>query len=251
VRIVGLPDDVQHRYDVSSIKRLLHAGAPCPVEVKWKALDLFPEGSIYEYYAATEGYATECTTEDWRRKPGTVGRPVGGIRILILDDDGNEVAPNEIGQVYIDNGSRFEYEGAPDKTADTWRGDTFSVGDMGYVDDDGFLFLTDRKSHMIISGGANIYPAEVENVLFAHPAVADVAVIGVPDDEFGEQVKAVVEARSPVPESELLEFCRERLSHYKCPKSVDFVDSMPRDPNGKIRKAQLRDPYWEGRAARI
>jgi long-chain acyl-CoA synthetase len=251
VRIVGLPDEVQHRYDLSSMKRLLHAGAPCPVDVKWKALDLFPEGSIYEYYAATEGYATECTTEDWRRKPGTVGRPVAGIRILILDDDGNEVAPNEVGQVYIDNGMRFEYEGAPEKTADTWRGDAFSVGDMGYLDEDGFLFLTDRKTHMIISGGANIYPAEVENVLFSHPAVADVAVIGVPDDEFGEQVKAVVEARSPVTEAELLDFCRDRLSHYKCPKSVDFVAVMPRDPNGKIRKAQLRDPYWEGRTARI
>jgi long-chain acyl-CoA synthetase len=251
VRIVGLPEETQRRYDLTSMKRLLHAGAPCPVDVKWKALALFPEGSIYEYYAATEGLATECTTEDWRRKPGTVGRPIGGINIQILDDDGNPLPPNEVGQVYIDNLSRFEYEGAPEKTAETWRGDMFSVGDMGYVDDEGYLFLTDRKSHMIISGGANIYPAEVENVLFAHPAVADVAVIGVPDDEFGEQVKAVVETRSPVTEAELLEFCRERLSHYKCPKSVDFVDTLPRDPNGKIRKARLRDPYWEGRRARI
>jgi len=251
VRIVALPDEVQHRYDLSSIKRLMHAGAPCPVDVKWKTLALFPEGTVYEYYAATEGYATECPAEDWLRKPGTVGRPAAGITIRILDDDGKEVGPGEIGQVYIDNGSRFEYEGAPEKTRDTWRGDAFSVGDMGYLDDEGFLFLTDRKSHMIISGGANIYPAEVENVLFAHPAVADVAVIGVPDDEFGEQVKAVVEARSEVTEAELLNFCRERLAHYKCPKSVDFVDELPRDPNGKIRKAKLRDPYWEGRATRI
>ena len=251
VRIVGLPEATQHRYDLSSMKRLLHAGAPCPVDVKWKALALFPEGSIYEYYAATEGFATECTTEDWRRKPGTVGRPVGGITIRILDEDGNALPANEIGLVYIDNGGRFEYEGAPEKTADTWRGNEFSVGDMGYLDDDGYLFLTDRKSHMIISGGANIYPAEVENVLFAHPSVADVAVIGVPDDEFGEQVKAVIEARSTVSDTELLEFCRERLAHYKCPKSVDFVDTMPRDPNGKIRKAQLREPYWEGRSAKI
>ncbi|HEX5586777.1 MAG TPA: AMP-binding protein [Acidimicrobiia bacterium] len=251
VRIVALPDDVQHRYDLSSMKRLLHAGAPCPVDVKWKTLELFPEGTVYEYYAATEGYATECPAEDWLRKPGTVGRPARGIEIHILDDDGNEVGPGEIGQVYIDNGSKFEYEGAPEKTRDTWRGNAFSVGDMGYVDDDGFLFLTDRKSHMIISGGANIYPAEVENVLFGHPAVADVAVIGVPDDEFGEQVKAVVQARSEVTEAELLGYCRERLAHYKCPKSVDFVDELPRDPNGKIRKAKLRDPYWEGRTTRI
>jgi long-chain acyl-CoA synthetase len=251
VRIVGLPEDVRRGYDLSSVKRLLHAGAPCPVDVKWKVLELFPEGSVYEYYAATEGYATECPADEWLRKPGTVGRPVGGIEIHILDVDGNEVAQGAVGQVYIDNGSSFEYEGAPEKTAETWRGSMFSVGDMGYVDDEGYLFLTDRKSHMIISGGANIYPAEVENVLFAHPAVADVAVIGVPDDEFGEQVKAVVEARAPVTVDELIGFCRDRLAHYKCPKSVDFVDALPRDPNGKIKKGDLRAPYWQGRAASI
>jgi long-chain acyl-CoA synthetase len=187
----------------------------------------------------------------WRAHPGTVGRPPEGIEIHILDDEGREVAANEVGQVYIDNGSSFEYEGAPEKTADTWRGSMFSVGDMGYLDDDGYLFLTDRKTHMIISGGANVYPAEVESVLFGHPAVADVAVIGVPDPEFGEQVKAVVEARAEITESDLIEWCRERLSHYKCPKSVDFVDELPRDPNGKIKKKALRDPYWEGRTAHI
>jgi long-chain acyl-CoA synthetase len=251
VRIMALPDEVRARYDVSSMKRLLHAGAPCPVDVKWKALGYFPEGSVYEYYAATEGLGTECPEEDWRRKPGTVGRPMAGIRIVVLDDDGSESGPNEVGQVYIDNGTRFEYEGAPEKTAETWRGEMFSVGDMGYIDDDGFLFLTDRKSHMIITGGSNVYPAEVENVLFGHPAVADVAVIGVPDAEFGEQVKAVVERRSEVGEDELISYCRDHLSHYKCPRSVDFVDSMPRDPNGKIRKQTLREPYWEGHANRL
>lgn len=251
VRIVGLPREVLARYDLSSMKRLLHAGAPCPVDVKWRVLELFPKGTVYEYYAATEGLATECPDDVWLARPGTVGKPVTGIQIFIHDDEGNEVGPNVVGQVYIDNGTSFEYEGAPEKTAETWRGSRFSVGDMGYLDEDGFLFLTDRKSHMIISGGANIYPAEVENVLFGHPAVADVAVIGVPDDEFGERVKAVVETRSPVTEAELIEFCRDRLSHYKCPKSVDFVDSMPRDPNGKIRKANLRDPYWAGRTRKI
>jgi long-chain acyl-CoA synthetase len=251
VRITGLPDEVKARYDLSSLKRLLHAGAPCPVDVKWKALDLFPEGSIYEYYAATEGYATECPTEVWRARPGTVGKPAPGIEVRILDDDGKELGANEIGTVYIDNGMSFEYDGAPEKTAETWRGSSFSVGDMGYLDDEGYLFLTDRKSHMIISGGANIYPAEVENVLYSHPAVGDVAVLGVPDAEFGEQVKAVVEAKSPVTEAELIEFCRERLSHFKCPKSVDFVDVLPRDPNGKIRKKDIRDPYWEGQTKRI
>jgi long-chain acyl-CoA synthetase len=253
VRITALPDEAKDRYDLSSMKRLLHAGAPCPPDVKWKTLELFPGDVVYEYYAATEGYATECPADDWRDKPGSVGRPAPGISIRILDDDGAPLPPGAVGNVYIDNGSRFEYDGAPEKTADTWHGDEFSVGDMGYLDDDGFLFLTDRASHMIISGGANVYPAEVENVLFGHPAVADVAVVGVPDDEFGEQVKAIVERRAgvEVEGAELVAFCRDRLAHYKCPKSVDFVDELPRDPNGKIRKARLRDPYWEGRTSRI
>ena len=251
VRITALPEEVRSRYDLSSMKRLLHAGAPCPVDVKWKVLDMFPPGVVYEYYAATEGLATECTDEDWKTRPGTVGRPRGGIRIHILDESGTEVGPGEVGQVYIDNGSSFEYDGAPEKTAETWKGNSFSVGDMGFVDEDGYLFLTDRKTHMIISGGANIYPAEVENVLFSHPAVADACVIGVPDDEFGEQVKALVELRGAASAEELIEFCRGRLAHYKCPKTVDFVETLPRDPNGKIRKRELRDPYWEGHSTRI
>jgi acyl-CoA synthetase (AMP-forming)/AMP-acid ligase II len=176
---------------------------------------------------------------------------LGGIKIEIVGEDGQQVGPRQVGQVYIDNGTRFEYDGAPEKTRDAWRGPAFSGGDMGYLDEDGYLFLTDRKTHMIISGGANIYPAEVENVLFAHPAVADAAVVGVPDDEFGEQVKAIVELRSPASAGELIDFCRARLAHYKCPKSVDFVDTLPRDPNGKIRKRELRDPYWVGHATRI
>jgi long-chain acyl-CoA synthetase len=251
VRIVSLPPEVLGRYDLSSMKRLMHAGAPIPVDIKWKVLDLFPEGSVYEYYAATEGVATECPEDMWRARPGTVGKPMPGVSIHILGEDGAETGPGQIGQVYVRNGGRFEYEGAPEKTADTWRGDMFSVGDMGFLDEDGFLFLTDRKSHMIISGGANVYPAEVENVLFTHPAVADVAVIGVPDDEFGEQVKAIVERSSEVAEDELIEFCRARLAHYKCPRTVDFVASLPRDPNGKIRKGELRRPYWQGRATLI
>jgi long-chain acyl-CoA synthetase len=251
VRIVALPEDVIARYDLGSIKRLMHAGAPCPVDVKSKVLDLFPVGSVYEYYAATEGVGTECPEELWRQKPGTVGLPLPGVRIHIIGETGSELPRGEVGQVYIHNGSRFEYEGAPDKTAETWKGDMFSVGDMGFLDAEGCLFLTDRKSHMIISGGANVYPAEVENVLYAHPAVGDVAVIGVPDAEFGEQVKAVVEARAPVTDTELIDFCRSRLSHYKCPRSVDFVEALPRDPNGKVRKRELREPYWKDRSTRI
>jgi len=251
VRIAALPEEVRRRYDLSSLKRVLHAGAPCPVDVKWAILDLFPRGTVYEYYAATEGLATECPEEDWRSRPGTVGRPRGGIEVHVLDDEGRELGPGEVGQVYIRNAMPFEYQGAPEKTAETWRGDMFSVGDMGYLDADGYLFLTDRKTHMIISGGANIYPAEVENVLYSHPAVADVAVIGVPDPEFGEQVKAIVERRGEVTEDELIAFCRERIAHYKCPRSVDFVDVLPREPSGKIRKRELREPYWEGRSTRL
>jgi long-chain acyl-CoA synthetase len=251
VRMVSLPEHVRQRYDLSSMKRLLHAGAPCPVEVKWKVLQMFPEGSVYEYYAATEGVATECPEEVWRHKPGTVGLPLPGVSIHVLGEDGSELEPGQVGQVYVRNGSRFEYEGAPEKTAETWRGDMFSVGDMGYLDEDGYLFLTDRMSHMIISGGANVYPAEIENVLYGHPAVADVAVIGVPDDEFGEQVKAIVEVRSGITETDLIDYCRARLSHYKCPKTIDFVESLPRDPNGKVRKRDLREPYWAGRDKRI
>jgi long-chain acyl-CoA synthetase len=253
VRILALEPKVRDRYVLSSVRRILHAAAPCPVDVKWKIMDVFPPGTIYEYYAATEGLATECPPEIWTRKPGTVGIPSPGIEIHILDEEGREVAPNEVGQIYVTppGGARFEYEGAPKKTAETWRDNMFSVGDMGYLDEDGYLFLTDRKTHMIISGGANIYPAEVENVLFAHPAVSDVAVLGVPDAEWGEQVKAIVEAKAAVTESELIEFARERLSHYKCPKTVDFVEAMPRDPNGKIKKRELRDPYWTGAAHQI
>ncbi len=251
VRIAALPDDVLGRFDLSSMKRVLHAGAPCPVDVKQRILRFFPEGSVYEYYAATEGVATECPEELWRRKPGTVGLPLPGVSIHVLAEDGSEVATGEVGQVYVSGAPRFQYEGAPEKTADTWRGDMFTVGDMGFLDDEGCLYLTDRKSHMIISGGANIYPAEVENVLFAHPAVVDVAVIGVPDDEFGEQVKAIVELRSPATEGNLIQFCRDRLSGYKCPKSVDVIDVLPRDPNGKVRKRELREPYWADRASRI
>jgi long-chain acyl-CoA synthetase len=252
VRIMQLPEEIRTKYDLSPARRILHAAAPCPPDVKRQIMDLFPPDSIWEYYGMTEGLATIISPQDWARKPGTVGRAAPAVTVKILDESGNELPPMEVGLVYVSAwGARFAYKDAPEKTASAWRGDLYTVGDMGYLDEDGFLFLTDRKIDMIISGGANIYPAEVEAVLYTHQAVGDCAVIGVPDEEWGEQVKAVVEPRAPVAADELITFCRDRLAHYKCPKTVDFVEALPRDENGKIRKRELREKYWAGRAKKI
>ncbi|MGZ4121574.1 MAG: AMP-binding protein, partial [Actinomycetota bacterium] len=252
VRMLALPDDVRARYDLSSMRRIIHAAAPCPPDVKRRIIELFGDDVIWEFYGMTEGRATLITATEWLAKPGSVGRPMPGARVTILDADGNELPAGETGLVYVQTaGGRFEYAGAPDKTDEAWHGEYFTVGDMGYLDDDGYLFLTDRHQDMIISGGSNVYPAEVEAILHRHPAVADVAVIGVPDPEWGETVKAIVETRAPVGADELIAFCREHLAHYKCPRSVDFVEQLPRQPNGKVRKRELRAPYWEGRATRI
>ncbi len=194
------------------------------------------------------------SSEEWLRRPGTVGRPSPGVVIEIVDDDGNVCGPNEEGLVYLSQTLwEFDYHNDPDKTSANRRGEMFTVGDIGYLDDDGYLFLCDRQADVIVSGGVNIYPAEVESTLLAHPAVADVAVIGAPSDEWGEVVTAVVERRagSEVSESDLVEFAREHLAHYKCPRVVDFVDSLGRDPNGKLRKQPIRARYWEGRDRRI
>jgi long-chain acyl-CoA synthetase len=186
------------------------------------------------------------------RKPVSVGRPGLNMGKKILDEERDPVRPGEIGTVYATSpGPRFTYRGADEATEETWLGEYFTLGEMGYLDEDGYLFLADRKKDMIITGGSNVYSAEVEAVLISHPAVADVAVIGVPDPEFGEQVKALVEAREPIDAEALIAFCRERLAHFKCPKSIDFLESMPRDPNGKVRKRELREPFWVGRERRI
>ena len=253
IRILALPDDVRARYDLSSIKRILHAAAPCPVDVKRRIIDLFPADTVWEYYGMTEGLATIIPPDEWLAKPGSVGRAAPGIEMSILDEQGHEVSPGEVGLVYVSpmGGVRFEYGGAPDKTAQAWLGDRYTVGDMGYVDADGYLFLTDRKVDLIISGGANIYPAEVEAVLYRHPAVGDCAVIGIPDDEWGEAVLAVVEPRAHAGPDELIAFCRANLAHYKCPRLVELVEKLPRDESGKVRKRELRDPYWAGRERKI
>jgi long-chain acyl-CoA synthetase len=251
VRILKLPEAVRHSYDLSSVRRILHAAAPCPVEVKREIMELFDPGTIYEYYGATEGLATVCPADEWAVRPGTVGRAAPGIEVRIYDDDGNPLPAGSVGTVYFSTVMRFSYAGAPEKTEQAWRGEFFSAGDMGYLDEDDYLFLTDRKIDLIISGGANVYPAEVEGVLIMHPAVADVAVFGVPDPEWGERVHAVVQERSPVTGNELVHFCRQKLAHYKCPSSVEIVESLPRDPNGKIRKRLLRDKYWTESGKRI
>jgi long-chain acyl-CoA synthetase len=251
-RLLALPDEVRARYDVSSMRHAVHAAAPCPVEIKRRMIEWWGP-VIDEYYAASEGGGTLVTTEEWLKKPGTVGKPWPISEIVILDDEGNELGPNQVGTVYMAmQTGDFEYHKDPEKTASQRRGRFFTVGDMGYLDEDGYLFLCDRKTDMIISGGVNIYPAEIEAVLLTHPKVADAAVFGVPNAEWGEEVKAVVEPASDVEPSpalaqELIEFCKGRLARFKLPKSVDFVEEMPRDPNGKLYKRKLRDPYWEGR----
>ncbi|MEU8267032.1 acyl-CoA synthetase [Sphaerisporangium sp. NPDC049002] len=251
-RLLGLPDEVKHKYDLSSLKWMIHAAAPCPVPVKWAMLEWWGD-CIYEYYAATEGGGTIATPEGWKKHPGTVGTAWPISELLIVDDDHEPVPAGTPGTIYMKMGGlRFEYKGDPAKTEENRLRDHFTVGDIGYLDEEGFLFLCDRKADMIISGGTNIYPAEIENELVVHPKVADVAVFGIPDDEWGEQIKAVVEPApgvAPGPElaGEILRSLEGRLAKMKWPRSIDFIEEMPREPNGKLLKRKLRDPYWEGR----
>jgi long-chain acyl-CoA synthetase len=251
-RLLDLPAAVRASADVSSLRHMIHSAAPCPVDVKRRMIEWWGP-VIYEYYAASEGGGTLATPTDWLAHPGTVGNAWPISRIEIRADDGTVCPPREVGTVWISMGQhKFEYHKDREKTAKTWRDDFFTVGDAGWLDEDGFLYLSDRKADMIISGGVNIYPAEIEAALLEHPKVGDVAVFGIPDDDWGEQVKAVVEPQagiepSPALAEEILAFARERLASFKVPKSIDFTDALPRDPNGKLYKRKLRDPYWAGR----
>jgi long-chain acyl-CoA synthetase len=256
-RLLKLPDDVRNKYDVSSLECIVHAAAPCPVPVKEKMIEWWGP-IIQEYYGATEAHGfTLCNSEQWLAHKGTVGKPLGA-ELLILDDDGNPCAVGTPGTVWFKGATNFTYFNDPNKTAESRNiaGDTSSVGDVGYVDEDGFLYLTDRKTYMIISGGVNIYPQETENLLITHPKVMDAAVIGVPNEDLGEEVKAVVQLMDDVEPSdevaqELIQFCGEHLARFKVPRSVDFEKELPRLPTGKLYKRLLRDRYWEGHGTSI
>ncbi|MEV7969843.1 AMP-binding protein [Sphaerisporangium sp. NPDC088356] len=251
IKMLKLPEAVRNKYDLSSLTCAIHAAAPCPVPVKERMIAWWGP-IVHEYYAGTEGNCfLYVGSQEWLSHKGTVGRPLLGVT-HVCDESGEELPPGEHGTVYFSDGPRFEYHGDPEKTRASkdplGRGWT-TLGDIGYVDEDGFLYLTDRRSHMIISGGVNIYPQEAENVLSVHPKVADVAVFGVPDEEMGEAVKAVVQPADPADAgpalaAELIEYCRERLAAYKCPRSVDFRAELPRHPTGKLYKRLLKDEYW-------
>ena len=254
VRMLKLDPAVRDRYDVSSLQTVVHAAAPCPAPVKKQIIEWFGP-IIHEYYAGTEGNGfVYCNSDMWLAHEGTVGTPIGCV-VHICDDEGIEVAQGGSGTIYFEGGAQFEYHNDPEKTrgsrhpSQPWS----TLGDVGYLDADNFLYLTDRKAYMIISGGVNIYPQEAENVLVTHPKVLDVAVFGVPNDDFGEEVKAVVQpVEMPVDADaatalarELISYCRSHLADVKCPRSIDFRDELPRHPTGKLYKRLLKDEYWQ------
>lgn len=256
VRMLKLPKADRERFDVSSLKVGVHAAAPCPVPIKEQMIEWWGP-ILHEYYAGTEGNGfTAIDSEQWLTHKGSVG-PALASTLHILDENGEPLPVGKPGAIFFEGGGQFEYHNDPDKTADSHNPLGWStLGDIGYLDEDGFLYLTDRKAHMIISGGVNIYPQEAENILITHPAVTDVAVIGVPNEDFGEEVKAVVQptdmsAAGPELEQELLAFCRSQLSALKCPRSVDFAEELPRHATGKLYKRLLKDRYWGKRDSRI
>lgn len=252
-RMLNLAEADRKRFHISSLRLAIHAAAPCPIGIKKAMMDWWGP-ILWEYYAGTElnGFCL-CKPQDWLDRPGTVGRPVVG-NVHILDDHGHEQPPGEVGLIYFGGGPAYEYHNDPEKTRESQdpAGHGWStLGDVGYLDEHGWLFLTDRKAFTIISGGVNIYPQETEDVLTMHPKVIDVAVIGVPNEEMGEEVKAIVQLVDPDAadadtERELIAYCRQHLAHYKCPRTIDFERELPRSATGKLYKRQLRDRYWSG-----
>jgi long-chain acyl-CoA synthetase len=251
IRLLKLPDETRTRHDLSSLKAVIHAAAPCPVPIKQAMIDwLGPV--IEEYYSGTEGSGfVKVSSAEWLERPGTVGQSLIG-EIHICDDNGKELAVGDIGTIYFSDGQKFDYHKAPEKTASAHNPlhpDWTTMGDVGRIDEQGYLFLSDRKDFMIIAGGVNIYPQEIENLLITHPGVADVAVFGVPNDDFGEEVKAVVqptrwENAGEAFGAELIAWCRERMADVKCPRSVDFEQTLPRAETGKLYKKELKARYW-------
>ncbi len=254
-RLLQLPEETRSRYNLSTMRIIIHGAAPCPVHVKRGMIEWFGP-VVWEYYAATEGGGGFMVgSEEWLTKPGTVGKPGPEFDNKILDDEGNEAPPGTVGTIYMraPQRGRFEYFKDNKKTSSSYRGEYFTLGDLGYFDEDGYLFLTGRSAELIISGGVNIYPQEVDNELLKHPAVLDACTIGAPNEEWGEEVKSVVQLRpgfSPSDEltAELLRWAKERLANFKCPRSIDYSTDLPRLPSGKIQRRVVREPYWAGRA---
>ena len=246
-RLLQLPEDVRDRYDVSSLHAVVHSAAPCPRPVKEQMMAWWGP-VIWETYGGMEGAATIAKPHRWLEKPGTVGRAVRGVRLFVLDDDGNELPAGEVGNIYMDNGVGFSYHDDPDQTESAFKGKRFSLGDIGYLDSDGYLFISDRAKDMIITGGTNVYPAEIEAALLEHPKVADAGVIGIPDPDWGETITAVVQLKPGVQPTdelqvELIAFCKERLASYKVPRRWEFRDDLPRTEAGKLYKRKIRDEY--------
>jgi len=252
-RLLRLEESVRAAYDVSSLTNVVHGAAPCPPEVKRSMIDWFGP-VVYEYYGASEGGGTVATSQDWLERPGTVGRPWDGAAVRILDDLGDELAPGEVGTVWMKTGVLdFEYHNRPGQSDQSKRDGFFTVGDLGRVDADGYLYLDGRSSEIIITGGVNVHPSEIEHVLLAHPAVADAGVIGIADEEWGERIVAVVQLEPSAPTDgvteELVARCRDRLAGYKVPREVVVVDRLPRDPNGKLFRRRVHEQYEHSRAA--
>jgi len=251
-RMLALPEEIRNSVDTSSLRHAIHAAAPCPVDVKRAMIDWW--GPIVdELYAGTEAFGhTFITSAEWLDHVGSVGRPAEGCRLKIVDEEGRVLPQGQAGRIMMTNGLKISYHGDAAKSAALYDAEGYaSLGDIGYVDEEGYLFLTDRESHMIIVGGVNVYPQEIESTLLSHPAVEDAAVIGVPDADLGERIKAVIQLSADVSghndmESQIMDYCRARLSLYKCPHSVDFVESLPRSPMGKLLKRELRERYWAG-----
>jgi long-chain acyl-CoA synthetase len=254
-RVLALPDEVKRRYDVSSLRSLIVGAAPFPLETKRAAVEYFGN-CIYEYYGSTDaGLNTILPPSEQTTRPASCGKVLDGNEIVILDDEGRTLPTGEVGNIYITNVlvKSMQYYKDPEKTKSAFRGEHMTVGDMGYLDADNYLYIVDRKTDMVISGGVNIYPAEIEEIIYEHPAVLDVAVIGVPNEEWGEELKAVIQLKpgTQATADDIIDFCRTRVADYKRPRSVDFVAEVPRNPSGKLLKREIRAPYWEGRERRV
>jgi len=256
-RMLQLPEATRKKYDVSSMRWMIHGAAPCPAHVKQAMIEWFGP-VLYEYYSSTEGGGVFVDSHQWLKKPGTVGKPVPGVEIKLLDIDGNPVQQGQEGLIYVKAPAtgRFEYYKEQGKTDASYRGDWFTLGDMGRLDKDGDLFLTGRTAELIISGGVNIYPVEIDDVLIRHPLIADAAVIGVPNEDWGEEIKAVVELKPGVVPSDettasIMDFAKERLPGFQRPRTIDYVATLPRNAAGKVLRAQVRAPYWAGRSKSI